>query len=560
MVYKKIVVLFLILLFSISIKAQQENVPLDHDVYTFLKEMKVKGILDQIHDDNPNMSRYEVKKHLEKINSNIPDLSSTEKKILKKYQDEFYDDLADSTNTFQMFGKDAGFSTDYSELFSDKIKHMYAFRKDKANFYLEMLGRYMHGQVFKPRINNSELFDVGFRGRGTLFGSLGYSMTVQKGGVLGSQEYAPTFDPRLNYNFKFVEAIENIGNYDFVEGYIRYYSEPIEDMKLSFEIGREKIKLGYGYGSKLVLSGDHPYLDMLRMDFNYGIVSYTSIAASIVGNYSPVREENYTKYIAYNKVKLSFENIGDLGIGEVIIYSGRGLDFAYLNPFAFYKYEEMSLQDRDNGLVFLDFQTNVVKNLEVQGTFFLDEDILSNLQDFELYKNKTAYQLSALWYSPFSISDLSLAVEYTKIRPYVYSHNNSQDTYTAWNQCLGHRIGPNADEIYAKLSYNFSGWLRGNFEYQHVRSGENIYDGLGNVLFNSGGDIFFPYRDGIDSEHINTLDGDKVNQNILTLSFRAEPIREVYFDLLYRYIQKHDLAKDITEDTSIAFLKMTFEF
>jgi hypothetical protein len=560
MAYKKSFILFLILLFSVSIKAQQENVPIDHDVYTFLKEMKVKGILDQIHDDSPNMSRFEVKKHLEKINLNISSLSGTEKKLLKKYQDEFYDDLADSTNTFQMLGKEAGFSTDYSDLFSGKIKHTYAFRKDKVNFYLELLGRYLHGQIFKPRIDNSELFDIGFRGRGTLFGSLGYSMTVQKGGVLGSQDYAPTFDPRLNYNFKFVEAIENIGNYDFTEGYLRYYTEPIEDMKLSFEVGREKIKLGYGYGSKLVLSGDHPYLDMLRMDFNYGVVSFTSIAASTVGDYSPVREENYTKYIAYNKVKLSVESVGDFGIGEVIIYSGRGLDLAYLNPFAFYKYEEMSLQDRDNGFVFLDFQTNVVKNLEVQGTFFLDEDILSNLQDMDLYKNKTAYQVSALWYSPFSINDLSLAVEYTKIRPYVYSHNNPQNTYTAWSQCLGHRIGPNADEIYAKLSYNFNEWLRGNFEFQRVRSGKNICDGLGNVLFNSGGDIFFPYRDGIDSEHINTLDGDRINQNIFTLSFRAEPIREVYFDLLYRFIEQRDVTKKITEDTNIAFLKMTFEF
>jgi len=66
MTHKKSFVLFLIFLFSISIKAQQENVPLDHDVYTFLKEMKVKGILDQIHDDSPNMSRFEVKNILKR--------------------------------------------------------------------------------------------------------------------------------------------------------------------------------------------------------------------------------------------------------------------------------------------------------------------------------------------------------------------------------------------------------------------------------------------------------------------------------------------------------------
>lgn len=559
MIKNKIIILFVIL-FSASIFAQQENVPLHNDVYTFLKEMKVKGIITGIHDDSPNMSRYEVRKHLEKIELKSASLSSTENKILKKFQNEFYDDGADSTNSFQFFGKSAGFSTNYSDFFSDKVKFTYAYREDKVNFYLETLGRLLVGQGIKPRLNNSELFDIGFRVHGTLFDHLGYSMTIQKGGVAGSQDFAPTLDPRLNYNFKFVERFENIGNYDFTEGYLRYYTEPIEKMRLAFQIGREKFKLGYGYGSKLTLSGDHPYLDFLRMDFNYGIFSFTSITASTVGDYSITREDNFTKYYAYNKFKFSIENFADLGIGEVVVYTGRGLDFAYLNPFAFYKFEEMSLQDRDNGFVFLDFQSNIFKNVELQGTFFLDENILSHLQEMSLFSNKTAYQLGAFWYSPFSINDLSLMLEYTKIRPYVYSHTGNKDSYTAWSQSLGHRIGPNADEICAKLSYNFSEWLRGNFEYQHVRSGKNIYDGIGNVIFNAGGDILFPWREGVDAKYIQFLDGEKINQNIYTLSFRVEPIRELYFDLFYKYLAQRDLSKQISEYSSYAYLKMTFEF
>ena len=282
--------------------------------------------------------------------------------------------------------------------------------------------------------------------------------------------------------------------------------------------------------------------------------------ASTVGNFDTIRTNNYTKYFAYNKFKFIFENFGDFGIGEVIVYSGRGYDLAYLNPFAFYKFEEMELQDRDNGVLFLDFQTNSIKNLEFQGTFFLDENIVSHLQDLSLFSNKTAYQLGAMWYSPFSIDDLSLLLEYTRIRPYVYSHTNPKNSYTSYGQNLGHRIGPNADEIYSKISYNFNSKLKGNLEFQRVRSGENIYDGQGNLLFNAGGDFLVPYRDGIDPQHINFLDGDRNYQNIYTLSFRYEPFREIYFDLFYRIIDWKDVYNNQSSYTSYAYLKMMFEF
>ncbi|MEW6508257.1 MAG: capsule assembly Wzi family protein [Bacteroidota bacterium] len=552
-------VIFLLVSF-LQIFAQHDNVPLDHDVYLFLKEMKVKGVIKRINDDNPVLSRYEIQKHLVTLSDNINELSTNEKLILKKYQDEFYDDKADSLNTFQFFGAGSGFSSDYSDFFSDKIKHTYSYRDDNASYYLEILGRALQGQQFNPFVNNSSLFDIGFRFRGTVIAKLGYSLTAQKGGIAGSQDLAPTFDPRLNYNFKYYERFENIGNYDFAEGYLRFYSEPADNMNLSFQIGREKLKLGYGYGSKLVLSGDHPVLDFIKMDFNYGVFSFTSLHASTIGEFHFDRELNYTKHFAYNRFKLSFDNLFDIGFGESIIYSGRGIDLAYLNPFVFYKYVEMSLQDRDNGLVFLDFQSNFLKNFEFQVTFFLDENILSQLQKLDLFSNKTAYQIGAFWYSPFSLSDLSIVLEYTRIRPYVYSHTNLKNSYTSHSQNLGHRIGPNADEIHASLSYNINEKMRVNFEFQHVRAGENIYDGQGNLIFNAGGDFMLGHRELIDAKYINFLDGERINQNIFSFKFRIEPIREVWFDLFYKYIAERNVSKETSVNTNFAYLRMMFNF
>ncbi|MEW6703073.1 MAG: hypothetical protein AB1298_10205, partial [Bacteroidota bacterium] len=553
------IILLLLFFFAAALYAQQENVPIDHPVYLFLKEMKVKKILESIHDDNPSISRAETKKYLETISSSSNELSQTEKKLLKKYQDEFYDEEADSSNTFQFFGSGAGFSKNYSDIFSNKLKYAYVYRGIGANFYLEILGRAVYGQNFKPFINNSELYDIGFRMRGTLFDKLGYSLTVQKGGVSGSLNFAPTLDPRLKYNFKFLENIENISNYDFTEGYLRYYTEPVKEMELSFQIGREKIKFGYGYGSRLVLSGDHPVLDFFKINFDYGIFNFTSVFASTVGEFSTERAQNFTKYIAMNRFKLRFKNLFEFGLGENVIYSGRGIDLAYLNPFAFYKFEEMSLQDRDNGALWLDFQTRFIKNLELQGTFFLDDNPLGNLQDLSNYINKTGYQVGMFWYSPFSISDLTIVLEYTRIRPYVYSHTNPKNTYTAFGQLLGHRIGPNSDEIFTRAAYNINEWIRFNFEYQYIRHGENIYDAQGRLSFNAGGDPFVAFRNDIDPIKIEFLDGERINTNIFTFDLRIEPIRELFFNFVFRQTMKKNITREFSDNSSYGYVKMTFE-
>ena len=61
-----VVLTFVSILFGPLTFSQVENVQLHHSIYTFLKEMKVKGILSFIREDDPVISRFEVKDLLEK--------------------------------------------------------------------------------------------------------------------------------------------------------------------------------------------------------------------------------------------------------------------------------------------------------------------------------------------------------------------------------------------------------------------------------------------------------------------------------------------------------------
>lgn len=555
---QKVLVLLTILLSTGAIQAQQENVPIDHDVYSFLKEMSVKGIVANVHDDNPAMSRAEVEYHLKEINSKLDELSNTEKGILKKYQDEFYDDKSDSTNTFQLIKDDKNIFSNLSGILSDKIKYTYFYKSYDANAYLNILGRGIAGTEFSPKVPNTELFDIGFRFRGTIMDNLGYDVSVIKGAIEGNHEFAAVLDPRMKYNFQYTQTSEVVNSYDFAEAYLRYYKKLSKNMNIAIELGREKMKFGYGYGDKLIISGNHPVLNFIKLDFNYGIINFSSWQASTVGEYMPNKNEDYTKFIATNKLKFSFKNLFDVGMGGTIIYSGRGLDLAYLNPFQSLKFTEQSEQNQDNSTLFWDLQTHFIKNLEFQGTLFLDDDMFGTLNDLSNIENRSGYQLGMFWYSPFAINDLTFILEYTKIRPYTYSYDNPKDTYTSWGQILGSQIGPNSDEILLRAAYNVSPSLRLNCDYQYIRHGANIYDAQGNLIFNAGGDVFIDNRPS-DSTEIPFLDGDRINTNILTLDIKYEPIRKIFFDLVFKKMWQKDTLKDRRDITSYSYFQLMFE-
>jgi hypothetical protein len=550
--FRYLIIVFLLL--SSGVFPQVENVPLNHPVYTFLKEMKVKRIISYISEDVPNLSRSQVKEYLEQVEEKIDELSNTEKDLLNRLKVEFYEPI-DSESTTYFFHPEKSFGESLSGIFSNKVKYFYAYAEENANVFVEMLGHYYYGQLSEPYVNNAHLFDIGFSIHGTVFKHLGYNLSVIKGGSAGNMQVAEIIEPRVLQSYKWVEAGENISNYEFTEGYLKYTTQPAEDMNLSIQLGREYKTVGYGYGSKLVLSGDGPPLDFIGFDFNYGIVKFSSIHGSTVGDFSYNMDERYTKYWAFNRLKLSFENLFDIGIGENIIYSGRGFELGYASPLAFYKFVEVSNQDKDNANLYFDLQTSFIPNLELQATFFLDENILSNLQNLESYKNKTAYQLGAFWYEAFALNNLSLIFEYTRIRPYVYSHFNYQNTYSAWGTNLGHFIGPNSDEIFSKLAYNLNDWIRFSLDYHFIRRGENIYDEEGNLIKNVGGDLNISHGPNPENEQAIFLDGIRFNNNIFEVGIKIEPIRNFIFNIIYNYNRESNLNSGETNIQSYGLFK-----
>ncbi|MEO8446512.1 MAG: capsule assembly Wzi family protein [bacterium] len=552
----------LLLLFVICFTYQQstaqvENVPLSNSVYEFLKEMRVKGIITNYNDDDPGMSRFQVADRLQIMNKKKSKLGKVETELLEKYMIEFVPEEINKTNTTSLFGGNMKMSHGLKEFFTDKQKYLFAYQKDNNNIFINPIGQFFYINESKPSIKpNAKLFYGGFSIRGSLFDKLGYYVSVEKGGGIGDTSLMEAAFPRIRSNFKYVENIENIKNFDFTNGYLKFHSNPSEDMDLFVQIGREQLKYGLGYSKRLVLSGDAPNMDFIKFNLNYGIVSYSSIFGSTVGEFNKDVSKNFTKYFIANRIKLSFKKLFDIGIGESIIAS-RGFELAYLNPIIFYKFVEHSLQDRDNGTIFADFQTHFIKNFELQGTFFLDENILSNLADMSKQSNKTAFQLGFFYYEPIGIKNLSLIFEYSKLRPYLYTHFNPKNTYTAFGEILGNPIGPNADQLFFKLNYNLSDRIKFGLEYEHTRKGENIYSPNGELIRNVGGNVYDSYRQGTDADKAYFLDGIRINTDNVKFNISYEPLKSFIFDLNFVYSKSKNLTTGINNDRSYGFIRLT---
>lgn len=499
--------LFILLFICSNLFAQHDNIRLNNKVYPFLQRMKVKGIIESSHDYFPVISRKKILQYLEIIRKSEYLLNEIEKVHLSTFENEFSLQMLRTENQTEFFNPYRQLSTRVTELNSNKKKIFYSYKDDYVYAILGGLGYFTFGSEFDQPVNRQAgTYFGGFYFRGTINDFMGYNLTVQKGGANGSDLLEQKLEPALAYNFKYIEKNELVKNYDFTDGYVRLVHTITDNSEISFQLGREEVKAGYGYSNSLFLSKYHPSMDAIRFDFNYGYVHFISWHGTTVGNFSTDRFQNFTKHLATHQLIFIIPEQFEFVIGESTVYS-RGIEIGYVTPLAFYKFIEHSMQDRDNSMFYFGFQSRWWKNIELQASFLMDEDILSNLDNFSYHGNKIAFQAGMMINDPFSILNSNMKIEYTNIRPYVYSHWMPENTYTAFGTTLGHPIGPNSDQLFLSFTKYLNQSIELNIQYSLTRSGKNILDTQDIVLLNVGSDINKPFRDGIDSDNAYFLSG-----------------------------------------------------
>jgi hypothetical protein len=544
----EIIILFLLLCSCSRISAQVEMVPPSDKIYDFLDRMLVNKVIDNYSSSMLPISRREIAKLLMVIYSKRTKLTITDRKILDDYMVQYeYDIFRTAKNSSSLFS-----DLKLSDIFRDK-KQKYLFAKADSNvsFFWDAIGELKYTGASGDSLGKPHLLTglIGTRIRGTLFNSVGYYLRISNGVRLGGTPedavFASHFDPILASTRKFVS--EGSKTYDSFEGYLRYATS--SDW-LGLTIGREALKYGTGFIDQLIISDNNsaPF-DFIKLDLSYKKIRYTFFHSSLVGNDSSGNQLS-SKYMVFHRLEFGplFNNVMKFSFNEIMLYSNVPLNIAFLNPISFLTSAELNTElpgkNSNNSLIALDAQFYPVKKFTFQGTFLIDDLNFKTLgkSDVSSNDNKFGYQAGLSWQDAFTVSNLNLIYEYTKIDPFVYSHRENNNYYANWGLPIGHELSPNSDEHAVKLSYSIGSRFNIAFTYKHQRSGENLTDSVGNVLINYGSNILHGENDFIMTNKF--LNGLRVDRNILIAELTWQPIRQYYFSIKYQYQSINNIFQD----------------
>ncbi len=523
---KKCLIIFLLLYlstFTFSF-SQVEHVVVQHPVYQFLEYNYTRGILENFSLSSLPLQRKEIQDALKIIRENESILSEADKKTLALFEKEF--ELSSRQNATIFFSKSDSNQLLFSRILTDDEKYIYRYSDSSNSVSLIPLGSVEN--INKLNQNNEYdkvlLGNLGFRLYGTIDNSLGYGLQVTNGVVLAGTRNLAVEESKITRNIKF--SLLN-SDFDFSESHIRYSKNWFH-----FIFSRETRLIGSGLRQKLIISDNAPPMDGISLGARFSTFEYRYSHFKLLGQAdSNIPVGAFTdippKYFVLQKFTFK-PSWGDLTYFHSIVYSGRELEFAYLNPLSFLKSIEHALRDRDKTTMGFDFNINPLRNLQISGTWMLEDIIISKIGT-GFWSNKTAWNISMKYSLPFSAD---IGIEYTRIEPYMFTHFNVQNNRTNDGYLFGTYLYPNSDETALQFR-----WFWGNrypliVSVIYQRHGNNIYDENGNLVRNVGGDPFY-VRKPQDSETVVFLDGDRTNTLSVSINFGYEILRGLNIQGLY---------------------------
>jgi len=435
-------------IFNLSVFAQSVNLPIQHWAYNFLNRLEAKGIFRDVSMHTLPMSRMEIAALLsiteERIEKDNFKLTSSEHDQFEQLKGEFYKELEKL---------DTKSDRQYAE------RHLFSWQEDGHVIYTDLdfgLNLDMKYGDQYPKAERTSHTTLGGIIRGNLKESLGLNIIVHNTIHRGVEISERNFDPSKGI------PISYAGKNVYTDEAIAYFVWKLPWFEL--EVGRDKAKWGPGYRSSLMLSAQNPQFDMIQLKAQFKRFYFTSIHGNLNSGYGQ-------KYIAAHRLEIKIAPWLFMAGSEAVIYGNRGLEFQYLNPIMPYHVAEHHLGDLDNNAIGFDLTFFPLKNVRSYFELFIDDYNLSESM-FDYYGNKFAFMFGGYWADPFNLRNCDLHIEYTRVEPFVYTHEDSINIYQNYDQSLGQWLGPNADDWYFETNFQYSRDLRFTLSFEHVRKGE----------------------------------------------------------------------------------------
>lgn len=390
------------------------------------------------------------------------------------------------------------------------------------------------------------------RAIGSLGGNFCFMMDLSNGVRLAGQPLAiAQTDPVLGRTFKFVSEEQKF--FDRYIGYVQY-----QTTWLRAAFGRQPLALGFSPIDNLLHSRSAPLFDALLLDVPYKAVRFTAIHGAIEGADTAGRAVQ-NKFAATHRLMISPAEWLSVAVTDMIVYSGRGLDFAYLNPLGFYVSTGLGTPQKsrdDNSMLALEAAVRPWDFTMLYAALLADDLSFSTLTDTSWggNNNKYAWQVGVSHLLMAWENMALFTAEYTRVNPFVYSHRGMANSWTHLGAPLGYDMQPNSDRLAVQGKYWFSPRTFVQLDLDYTRHGENYLDAAGNIItapFDVGGQIILypvgnvggnalrgdgdflypePFRTGN-----RFMRGNVSHQRRLRLWFSAEPYTNIFADLRLNY-------------------------
>ncbi|MBS1495165.1 MAG: hypothetical protein JST55_16785 [Bacteroidetes bacterium] len=528
---------FAVLLFLVILKgnsyAQVDLVEMHDYIYTYLERMYNNGIIQSYNSSISPISRGSIIKYLSEIRENQNKISATDKSFLKKYLVEYNVDNNDN-NEISFLSKPS-----LANVFNnEKQKYLYIYKDSTFNFYLDGLGNFTERIFRGDSLGNHKSLtgELGIRFRANYNDIVAAYLQVSNGDQLSGTpedfEAVKKTNPKINATGSISDFTRTF--FDRYEGYLRYQAKT---NWVAVSVGRYGLSQGAGFIDNLFMSKNSIPFDFVKLDLNSKIFRYSYLYGSLRGD--SLGKNLDSKSIASHRLDINVSNSCRIGFFESIIISNSPFSFTFLNPISFLTSAEFNKasqgtnKDINNSLLGFDVFVKPANKLSLQGSLLVDDLKFSTLFTSESSKiNKFGIQGGAFWTDAFTVPNLNLKLEYTRLSAFVYSHSSNKSTYTNWDYSLGHALPPNSDEIAAQLEYPISSRLKMKVDYKFQRSADGfVKDANGNIIENYGGEI-----SNSTAQYQSTstfLKGDRKNRNIVEINLEFEPIKQYYININY---------------------------
>ena len=541
---KKVLVLVFIL--TSLVVAQTEYVNVDNPVYDFLERMETQQIINNYNSFEIPKTRKVIAGYLKQVLQNENMLDNSDTKLLEDLKVEFEFELYETTKY-----SESVFGNDKYDLLNQKEKYLYYYvNPGKANIFINLLGE---GEFINRNISDSSgkstlIGVIGGEIRGTFLNKFGFGIHGTNGNVFGNRT-AALARKDIKYNYKFNENPSETF-FDETAGYLTADFDAVK-----FKIGRDRMNVGYGV-TKSIIASNSPLFDYISFKINYDFFNFSYFHGKLLG---PLSYDNDTitggsarieeKYVGYHRIGFNFSRDVDFGVGELIIYGDRSLDLSYLNPFNFYKSVEHANQDRDNSMLFIDFNNNSIKGLKLFGTFLIDDMQFGQIGK-GWWGNETMFNVGVYSTNLYNILPLDIHLEYLRIEPYTFSHRLIRNAFTNFGYNLGPDIQPNTGLFFSQINYRFNNRLSLTASFSYSEHGANpvMKDG---TIRNVGGDIMLGHR-LFDSERVTFLDGDLQYSRNYSFSLFYEPVNQIKFSYVLNI-----LNRSFSNNETISFLNLS---